>query len=508
MATPPRLPWEILLHIIKIGVEEHYWTIPELFQARLVNSTSTHYSIRYSTYIKYALTAAATFADEILTLSLRVDRLDSERLSHTQWQTMPERLKRLFLHVKIDQHDSQPCALSQLVHHYLSARPAPDRKIQIQQLVDALIPVNHGILAYLGPGLYAKLMRTSPFYRQNRNLQIVQLQVALARDAISRNDPVALQNLLEDGEDAGRIHTLWSHLFDGSPICLVAQKGTREIMETLLLHGIWTGGGCERGAMKKAIRTGNRAVLDVWLDDSRLSRRSETVPSRTFFTAFLEFVRVGDFEMVEYLSPRYKRYGSGFAEMHSTAFIEAIKASNVVIAKWLHDHGEFDINETVERHETALFAALLHCGLAVKIPMVKMLLARGANPNGQHPRIQGTPLQVAIRQDATELIDLLLDHGADPNARTSRSIRRHRTRLRYPLLYAARKGNLWLARRLFECGANPLVVFWRRTLTDEAKAGRVSAEVSEMLVEFGWAERYDKWVQERRTRDSVIPRWR
>ncbi|KAL2788315.1 ankyrin repeat-containing domain protein [Aspergillus keveii] len=487
MATPPRLPWEILLHIIKIGVEEHYWTIPELFQARLVNTT---------------------FADEILTLSLRVDRLDSERLSHAQWQTMPERLKRLFLHVKIDQHESQPCALSLLVHHYLSARPAQDRKIQIQQLVDALVPVNHEILAYLGPSLHAKLMRTSPFYRQNQNLQSVQLQIALARDAISRNDPVALQNLLEDGEDAGKIHIIWSHLFDGSPLCLAAQKGTREIMETLLLHGTWTGGGCERGAIKKAIRAGNRAVLDVWLDDSRLSRRSETVPSTTFFTAFLEFVRVGDFEMVEYLSPRYKRYGSDFAEMHFIAFIEAINVSNVVIVEWLHDHGEFDINETDGYHETALFAALLHCEPAVKIAMVKMLLDRGTNPNGQHPRIQGTPLQVAIRQDATELIDLLLDHGADPIARTSRGIRRHRTRLRYPLLYAARKGNLWLVRRLLECGASPLVVFWRRTLTDEAKAGRVAEEVREMLVEFVWAERYDKWVQGRKARDLVIPRWR
>ncbi|KAL3485582.1 ankyrin repeat-containing domain protein [Aspergillus germanicus] len=353
-------------------------------------------------------------------------------------------------------------------------------------------------------------MRNSPFYRQNQNLQIFQLQVALARDAISRNDPVALQNLLEDGEDAGKIHIIWiwSHLFDGSPLCLAAQKGTREIMETLLLHGTWTGSGCERGAIKKAIRAGNRAVLDVWLDDSRLSRGSETVPSTTFFTAFLEFVRVGDFEMVEYLSPRYKRYGSDFAELHFMAFIEAIKASNVVIVEWLHDHGEFDINETVGHHETALFAALRHCEPAVKVAMVKMLLARGAKPNGQHPRIQGTPLQVAIRQDATELIDLLLDHGADPIARTSRGIRRHRTRLRYPLLYAARKGNLWLVRRLLECGANPLVVFWRRTLTDEAKAGRVAVEVREMLVEFGWAERYDKWVQGRKARDLVIPRWR
>jgi hypothetical protein len=37
-------------------------------------------------------------------------------------------------------------------------------------------------------------------------------------------------------------------------------------------------------------------------------------------------------------------------------------------------------------------------------------------------------------------------------------------------------------------------------LTDEAKAGRVSREVREMLVEFEWAGRYDEWVQERRAR--------
>jgi hypothetical protein len=413
---------------------------------------------------------------------------------------MPERLKRLFLHVKIDQHDLQPCALSQLVHHYLSARPAPDRNIQVQRLIDALVPVNYGILAYLGPGLHAKLMRTSPFYRQNRNLQVVQLQIALARDAISRNDPVALQNLLEDGEDAGEIHILWSHLFSGSPLCLAAQRGTAEIMETLLLHGTWTGSGCERGAIKKAIRAKNRAVLDVWLDDSRLSRRSETVPSTTFCTALLEFVRAGDLEMVEYLSPRFKRYGPYFEELHFKALIEAIKLGSVVIAQWLHEHGEFDIDETAWYHETALFAALRDCEINVKVPMVKMLLTRGANPDGQHPSIPGTPLQIAIQRNETKLIDLLLDHGANPNTRTSRGIRRHRTRLRHPLLYAARKGNIWLVRRLFECGANPLVLSWRKSLTDEAKAGRVSREVREMLVEFEWAGRYDEWVQERRAR--------
>ncbi|KAJ0417153.1 ankyrin repeat-containing domain protein [Aspergillus carlsbadensis] len=477
MATPPRLPWEILLDIIKFGVEDHDWTIPELFQARLVNTT---------------------FAHEILTLFLRVDRIDSEGLSPSKWTTMPERLKRLFLQTKIDQHDSQPCALSHLVHQYLSTRLGPDRNIQIQQLIDALVPVNHGILAYLGPSLHAKLMSTSQFYRQHQNLQIVQLQIALARDAISRNDPVALQNLLEDGEDAGEIHILWSHLFSGSPLCLAAQRGTREVMEPLLLYGTWTGSGCERGAIKKAIRAGNRAVLDVWLDDSRLSRRSETVPSTTFFTACLEFVRTGDLEMVEYLSPRYKRYGSDFPGMHFIMFIEAIKVGNVVITEWLHEHGEFDIDETVGYRETALFAALRDCEPALKVSMVKMLLAHGANPDGQHPSMPGTPLQVAIQQDDSELIELLLNYGANPNARTSRGIRRHRTRLRYPLLYAARKGNMWLVRRLFEYGASPLVVSWGRTLTDEAKAGRAFVEIREMLVEFGWADKYAEWVQERK----------
>ncbi|KAL2836761.1 ankyrin repeat-containing domain protein [Aspergillus pseudoustus] len=487
MASPPKLPSEILLLIIKHGVE-WYWAIPEIFKARLVSTI---------------------FADEILTLLLQTDRIGKEffyepkRYSDRhlyRWTTLPERLKHLYLRAKIDQNGSRPCSLSKLVHDYLDSRPSPDRNIQVQQIVDALVPVGHQIGSYLDPDLYKHLMAISPFYRANWATQIVQLQIALARDAITRNDSVTLQNVLEDGEDAGGVHLLWSHLFGTSPLCIAARIGTREIMETLLQYGTWHGGGPERAAMKIAIHCGNRAVLDAWLDPERLSRRSDSCPWQTFRTAFIEFARVGDMEMVEYLSGRCGWYWTDPSGTHFDVFMEAIRSGQLAVAEWILKLGWFEIEYATARFtnpKTALFVALHDCEPGVRVPMVRMLLSHGADPNELCPSVKGTPLQAAIRLNDPQLVHLLLDHGADASARTPGSIQRLRTRLRAPLLYAARRGDVQLVRKLFKHGANPLVVFRGRTLMDEAKAGRVE-EVREMLFEFGWAEKFDEWATRRK----------
>ncbi|KAL3455316.1 ankyrin repeat-containing domain protein [Aspergillus heterothallicus] len=479
----PRVPEEILLLIIKHGVES-LWTIPELFSARLISTT---------------------FADEILTILLQTDRLGEEvfydRFTRS-WATFPERLKRFYLHKKIDQNDRRPCALSQLVHAYLNTRPNLDRAVQIQQLVDALVPVKSGLDSYLNPTLYKRLRDSSPFYNKNWTSQIVHLQIALAQAAVARNDPIALQNVLEDGEDAAEVHLQWSHLFRSSPLGMAARSGTRQIMETLLQYGTWRGSGTERAAMRMAIRLRNRAVLDAWLAPERLVRGSATCPPATFRAAFVAFAGLGEMEMVEYLSGRAGRYWTDSSEMHYEVFVAAIKSGQVAVAEWIFDVGWFEMQHVTERFaspKSALYVALHDCDKPdARLPMVRMLLARGADPNHLCPSVAGTPLQAAIRLDQPELIDLLLENGADASARTPGNIRRRRNRLRAPLLYAARRGDVKFVRQLLRYGASPLVVFRGRTLIDEAKAGRNVEEVKGMLVEFGWAEKFDDWVRRRK----------
>ncbi|KAL4919089.1 ankyrin repeat-containing domain protein [Aspergillus aurantiobrunneus] len=486
-ASPPRLPPEILFLILKHAIDDY--SIPELFQTRLVNTT---------------------FAEEILAYLFQTDRLEEERFNAHRanyWTPFPKRLKRLYLHKKIDRYHERPCALSHLVHEYLDGNTGvamleKDRDIQIQKIVDSMILAGPGILAYLNSDLHDKLRASSPFYSQSSTYQAKQLQVALMIGAIRRGDVVDVQILLENN---GALHIIWSNFFGTSPLLLVAQIGTGSIMETLLLYGDWTSAwtpdwlspGAFK-ALKIAIRNGNRHLIDAWLDDSRIHQKSETFPWAAFRVAFIQLVRVGDIEMVEYLNERCGRYGNDPESMRFEAFMEAIKNSYVDIADLLCDHGNFDINqESVEYLKGPLFTALYDCDPAVRDEMVKMLLERGADPNRTYSTVSGTALQAALQQRRRRIVGLLLDHGADPNARMESNMRRKRP----PLLHAARKADVAIVRQLFIHGADPRVVCRRLTIIDEARRGNILNNVLEMLVEFGWEVIFNEWLRKRQSDD-------
>lgn len=86
---------------------------------------------------------------------------------------------------------------------------------------------------------------------------------------------------------------------------------------------------------------------------------------------------------------------------------------------------------------------------------VEALLAAGAPVNGSRWRRlfapeEPTPLQAAVRASALEIVDLLLERGADPNLQTRRWMT--------PLALACMKGDLPVARVLVARGAhiNPI----------------------------------------------------
>ncbi|KAF7302887.1 Ankyrin repeat protein [Mycena kentingensis (nom. inval.)] len=82
------------------------------------------------------------------------------------------------------------------------------------------------------------------------------------------------------------------------------------------------------------------------------------------------------------------------------------------VTKVLLDCYGTDIN-FISNYSTPLYAAVR----SARPPLVRFLLARGADPNVWNPTITNIPLHAAAQQQNTEIVSLLLDAGADIHAR-------------------------------------------------------------------------------------------
>jgi ankyrin repeat protein len=106
--------------------------------------------------------------------------------------------------------------------------------------------------------------------------------------------------------------------------------------------------------------------------------------------------------------------------------------------------------------ETPLLAA----ARAGSVPAVRLLLARGVDVNGAESFQQTTALMWASAEGHIDVVDLLIEAGADPNRQahitslTQRHNADHPTGGFTALMYAARSGNDALVRRLVQRGAN------------------------------------------------------
>ncbi|KAK7228679.1 hypothetical protein V2G26_000849 [Clonostachys chloroleuca] len=118
-------------------------------------------------------------------------------------------------------------------------------------------------------------------------------------------------------------------------------------------------------------------------------------------------------------------------------------------------------------------SALLQAIISNNIPMVELLLGKGANIN--RPAKQGlkrTPLQQACEQGGLQMVKYLLDRGADIHAPPA--VNGGATALQL----AAIQGNVNIVRLLLDSGAKvneaPAAVNGRTALQGAAENGRVS----------------------------------
>ena len=128
----------------------------------------------------------------------------------------------------------------------------------------------------------------------------------------------------------------------------------------------------------------------------------------------------------------------------STVLYHAVLSNNKKMAEFLIENGA-DVNLTEERGVTLLMMAI---NGRVDKEIIRLLLEKGANPNAQVPQ-SGNALLIAITNEDTDAVKLLLDYGADPN-----------TMAPQPLLFAALfKNNFEITKLLLENSANPNMRF-------------------------------------------------
>lgn len=130
--------------------------------------------------------------------------------------------------------------------------------------------------------------------------------------------------------------------------------------------------------------------------------------------------------------------------MDSTPLMHAVhvysKDARVAIVKLMLEHGA-DVNVTSEFNHTALMNAA--CAYADNVEVVRMLIDAGADVNAQDV-FGDSALGEAVKCGHTDIVRLLLEHGAVVNSRTSEGT---------ILECARRKGNPEIIRMLVEHGA-------------------------------------------------------
>ena len=133
---------------------------------------------------------------------------------------------------------------------------------------------------------------------------------------------------------------------------------------------------------------------------------------RDISRSLISAVREGRLERAKQL---ISSFGLSYSRRWSDGYVllcDALKNNHTEIAKLLLTHGSKIKCKTKKRSDTPLHLAVRNCAIEI----IEMLLDRGANIDAECEK-GTTPLHDAIRWEKMEIVELLLNRGADVNAK-------------------------------------------------------------------------------------------
>jgi len=335
--------------------------------------------------------------------------------------------------------------------------------------------------------------------------------------AVRANDMDTMQLLLRSGANAKA-----ANRYGVTPLSLAATNGNAAMIEALIKSGADPNAALPEGetVLMTAARTGKPdAVKALVARGANVNAREKWQEETALMFAAAENNAAAVKVLVEagadmnvhskvWNFPEYKYETNGMAVFQLprggwTALMYAARQNAMDAAAMLADL-KADLNATDPDGTTALQLAILN----VHYDLAALLLKKGADPNvadnsGMTALYAAadmrSPAGMMTRPnpkltdeiDAAEMIKILLEHGANPNARLKKPIiGRHNNLVgdtslgegTTPLMRAAKTNDLAVMRLLLDSGADPTLTVKDRTTTAMMAS---SLEAVKLLVEHG-----------------------
>ena len=335
--------------------------------------------------------------------------------------------------------------------------------------------------------------------------------------AVRANDMDTIQLLLRSGANAKA-----ANRYGVTPLSLAATNGNAAMIEALIKSGADPNAALPEGetVLMTAARTGKPdAVKALVARGANVNAREKWQEETALMFAAAENNAAAVKVLVEagadmnvhskvWNFPEYKYETNGMAVFQLprggwTALMYAARQNAMDAAAMLADL-KADLNATDPDGTTALQLAILN----VHYDLAALLLKKGADPNvadnsGMTALYAAadmrSPAGMMTRPnpkltdeiDAAEMIKILLEHGANPNARLKKPIiGRHNNLVgdtslgegTTPLMRAAKTNDLAVMRLLLDSGADPTLTVKDRTTTAMMAS---SLEAVKLLVEHG-----------------------
>ncbi|KAI9802542.1 MAG: hypothetical protein M1833_001614 [Piccolia ochrophora] len=234
-------------------------------------------------------------------------------------------------------------------------------------------------------------------------------------------------------------------------------NGNTELVKLLLEHGanINARGGERNGgtALQLAVRYKHLSLAHFLLTEG--ADVNAPASTRSGYTALQQAVCDGDNELVNVLLRHGADVNAPCSDAGTTAFGEAASSSNIQLVRQLLANGA-DVDGFTDNGRRSPTVLTLAISSNASREVVDLLLDAGAGVNVvgslQRDNRENTALVASIARQRLDLINLLLQKGADPSLRSIRG-RSYGFEAETPLQVAVSTRNVKLVKKLLTAGA-------------------------------------------------------